>query len=207
MKENYHVLCFGDSLTAGTPGYEPGYGGDVRSQYGFWLGEESRKCGMSGFRFTNAGIPGELASTMHNRLGKILSSGTYDAVIILAGTNDIGWGIAPQEVFVIVSRLWSVSVDRGLETIACTVPPVGTLYPPLQDAQRELNNTIMRAVGSHRLLHIVDVFSVLSTDEMLLLPAFDSGDGLHLSVQGYKRMGETIWNGALKDLVLRSGVS
>ncbi len=202
MKESYHVLCFGDSLTAGTPGYEPGYGGDVRFQYGFWLAEESRKCGMTGFRFTNAGIPGELASTMHNRFQKHLSSGTYNAVIILAGTNDIGWGIAPQEAFATLSRLWSMSVEGDLETIACTVPPVGMPYPPIQAAEFELNHAILKAGGSHRRLHVVDVFSALSTDKRLLLPAYDSGDGLHLSVEGYRRMGETIWNRALKELVV-----
>lgn len=202
MKENYHVLCFGDSLTAGTPGYEPGYGGDIQSQYGFWLAEASREYGVSGFRFTNAGIPGELASAMGGRLQKRLSSATYDAVVILAGTNDIGWGISPREVSGTLSRLWSMSIAMDLETIACTIPPIGIQYPPVQAAELELNDAIKKAAGSHRLLHIVDVFSALSTGKNLLHPAFDSGDGLHLSVDGYRRMGEVIWIRALKELVL-----
>ena len=63
-----NVLCFGDSLTAGTPGFEPGFGGDIRSQYGFWMLEEAKNAGYNDLQFTNRGVPGELASMMFSRL-------------------------------------------------------------------------------------------------------------------------------------------
>ena len=59
--------------------------------------------------------------------------------------------------------------------------------------QEELNNLILRVSNNIEGLIVVDLFSVLADSNNILLPTFDSGDGLHLSIQGYKQMGETIW--------------
>jgi len=113
------ILGFGDSLTAGTPGYMPSYGGDVCSQYGFWLLESARNDGVTTVQFHNQGIPGELARMMPQRLNRLLKVNSYDIVIIMAGINDLGWGIEPSEIYDSLFRLWEVSTSREIATIAC----------------------------------------------------------------------------------------
>ncbi|MGY5862819.1 MAG: GDSL-type esterase/lipase family protein [Candidatus Thorarchaeota archaeon] len=187
------ILGFGDSLTAGTPGYDPDFGGDERSQYGFWLLASGKSEGQHRITFANQGVPGELAQLMHGRLEQLLQRERYDAVIVLGGSNDIGWGYPVHAIFNTLTNLWSLVCDSGARVVACTVPPIGSVFPDIQVKQGELNSLILNAPKEIEELVIVDLFSVLADSDNLLLPAFDSGDGLHLSIQGYRQMGETIW--------------
>ena len=187
------ILGVGNSLTAGTPGYDPNFGGDERSQYGFWLLESSKSEGHHSVSFVNQGVPGELAQLMHGRLERLLQQKRYDTVIILGGSNDIGWGYPVHAIFKTLTNLWGLARDNGAKVVACTVPPIGSVFPDIQVKQGELNGLILRAPKAIEGLVVVDLFSVLADSNNLLLPSFDSGDGLHLSIQGYKQMGETIW--------------
>ena len=187
------ILGVGNSLTAGTPGYDPNFGGDERSQYGFWLLESSKSEGHCSVSFVNQGVPGELAQLMHSRLERLLQQKRYDAVIILGGSNDIGWGYPVHAIFKTLTALWSLARDNEARIVACTVPPIGSVFPDIQVKQRELNGLILKAPKDIEGLIVVDLFSVLTDSNDLLLPTFDSGDGLHLSIQGYRQMGETIW--------------
>ena len=187
------ILGVGNSLTAGTPGYDPNFGGDERSQYGFWLLESSKSEGHHSVSFVNQGVPGELAQLMHGRLERLLQQKRYDTVIILGGSNDIGWGYPVHAIFKTLTNLWGLARDNGAKVVACTVPPIGSVFPDIQVKQGELNGLILRAPKAIEGLVVVDLFSVLADSNNLLLPSFDSGDGLHLSIQGYRQMGETIW--------------
>ena len=187
------ILGFGDSLTAGTPGYDPDFGGDERFQYAFWLLKSSKSEGIHHISFVNQGVPGELAQLMHGRLERLLQQKRYDTVIILGGSNDIGWGYPVHAIFKTLTNLWGLASDKGARVVTCTVPPIGSIFPGIQEKQRELNSLILRAKNEIEGIVTVDLFSVLADSNDLLLPAFDSGDGLHLSIQGYRQMGETIW--------------
>ncbi|MHA1588736.1 MAG: SGNH/GDSL hydrolase family protein [Candidatus Thorarchaeota archaeon] len=192
-KPTSEILGFGDSLTAGTPGYDPDFGGDERSQYGFWLLESSRSEGFQDISFVNQGAPGELAHLMHGRLERLLQQKQYDTVIILGGSNDIGWGYPVHAIFKTLTNLWSLAADKGSRVVTCTVPPIGSVFPDIQKKQGELNSLILKAPKDIEGIIAVDLFSVLADSDNLLLPTFDSGDGLHLSIQGYRQMGEAIW--------------
>jgi lysophospholipase L1-like esterase len=198
------ILGFGDSLTAGTPGYEPGYGGDVRSQYGFWILESARNEGVTTLQFHNQGIPGELARMMRSRLRRLLDVNQYDIAIILAGTNDLGWGFEVDAAFESVRKLWNICKEKQVRVIACTIPPIAMEVPSHQTLQNEFNSLILSSEDKP-LIHVVDTYSSLTNERGLLLPVYDSGDGLHLSVEGYRQVGVTIWNktlrGILQDLV------
>lgn len=195
------ILGFGDSLTAGTPGYEPGYGGDVRSQYGFWLLESAKKEGITTLQFQNQGIPGELARMMTGRLRKLLEVNEYDIVITMAGSNDLGWGYKPSEVYDSLLRLWEVSTSREITTIACSIPPIGMIVPHHQQMQQEINQKILREECYVPHLLTADVFSALSDVDGILLTQYDSGDGLHLSIPGYRAIGELLWDGVIRILI------
>jgi lysophospholipase L1-like esterase len=195
------ILGFGDSLTAGTPGYEPGYGGDPQSQYGFWLLESAKNDGTHNLRFTNSGVPGELAATMNQRLRNQIRRQRYDIVVLMAGSNDLGWGTPSDEVFRILRGLWAVVAEQGSALVACTIPPIAESYPRHQDSQRRLNSHILAAGGPGHDRVAVDVFSALADSHGLLLPDYDSGDGLHLSVEGYRAIGEIVWSDGVRKLI------
>jgi len=201
-KATVRVLGFGDSLTAGTPGYDPlSQWGDQKSQYGHWIVDLSEKERGMTIEFDNQGEPGELAQDMLPRLRRIMNQHGYSVVIILAGSNDIGWGHDAKTVYAHVSILWEHALDKGPDVIACTVPPVGFPYPGLQDTQSRFNEMVLGAASTHRNLVVVDLFDGLSNEQGLLIPGFDSGDGLHLNIDGYKRIGELIWHRALAPLL------
>lgn len=188
------MLGFGDSLTAGTPGYDPTTGyGNQQSQYGYWLVRRAREERQLALRFDNQGVPGELARHMLQRLHSILDRTDYAVVIILGGSNDLGWGDEPDRVFSYLSDLWQRALDTGSGVIACTIPPIGMPYPPLQEAQIRLNEMITEGLRGRDSELVVDLFAALSDERGLLRPEFDSGDGLHLSEYGYRQMGERIW--------------
>ena len=196
------ILGFGDSLTAGTPGYDPlDQSGDERSQYGHWLtllGKRER--GLT-IEYDNQGVPGELAQHMLPRLRKIMNQRCYSIVIILAGSNDLGWGRDARAVYGHVSVLWEHALDKGSEVVACTVPPVGFAYPGLHETQSRFNEMILGAAAMYKNLIVADLFGGLSNEDGLLIPEFDSGDGLHLNTEGYRCMGELIWLRALRPLL------
>lgn len=194
------ILGFGNSLTAGTPGYEPGYGGDIRSQYGFWLLESARKEGITTLQFQNQGVPGELALQMKPRLQKLLGRNDYDIAIIMAGSNDLGWGHTPDDIYTVLTHLWDLSMSSGIKTIACTIPPIGAKLPQHQEKQRHLNERILNEGCNIPKLLLADIFSSLANDEGILIPSYNSGDGLHLSVEGYRKMGTVLWEDVLKTL-------
>ena len=195
-------MGFGDSLTAGTPGYEPSLDwGDIEYQYGFWLSHEATEAGFQRPVFNNQGVPGELAQTMLPRLRALLAKDQYDVVIILAGSNDIGWGREVNDIFNDLKSLWRETSDYKSTVVACTIPPIRARFPPIQGSQRELNRLILSHHHNLSSFYTVDIFHDLCDEDRLLVVDYDSGDGLHLNKAGYRRMGEAIWDGAIKDII------
>ena len=199
------ILGFGNSLTAGYPGYDPSYRmGNVKSQYGYWMIESAKKEGWPNIEFDNKGVPGELARQMHDRLATLLGKKSYDIVVILGGTNDIGWGFDPHQIFKDLRRLWKATLESGAKVVTCTVPPIGSVYTPIQSAQEVLNQQILTDSASTKDVLGIDLFSALADANGLLKPDFDCGDGVHLNVEGYRRMGEFIWTKGVRP-ILESG--
>ncbi len=195
------ILCFGDSLTSGFPGYDPEFGGgDVRSQYGYWLVQEAKREYVKNIVFDNKGIPGELATRMHPRLKHEFSNHDYHMVILLGGSNDLGWGVSVDEIFASLERMWGFILSKGSKLIACTVPPVAANMKPFQKRAMELNERIVNAQYSVD-MRVVDLFHALANEDGILIPAYDVGDGVHLSVEGYRKMGATIWHEGVKGLL------
>ncbi|TXT54403.1 MAG: hypothetical protein BAJATHORv1_70103 [Candidatus Thorarchaeota archaeon] len=194
------VLGFGDSLTAGTPGYDPHFGGDNKSQYGFWLTLAARDMGIP-VQFDNRGVPGDLVASMLSRLQKTLLMNRYDVAIIVGGTNDLGWGQSPTKILALLEKLWFTCLESVPRLVVSTIPPIRTPSPMLDSARNELNNMILDRVGTEPNTIAVDLFTAMSDESGLLRGPFDSGDGLHFSVKGYQRMGEVLWEAGVKQLL------
>ncbi|MHA1905572.1 MAG: SGNH/GDSL hydrolase family protein [Candidatus Thorarchaeota archaeon] len=201
MPKELRILGFGNSLTAGTPGYDPNFGGNEESQYCYWLLKAAVEKGWNDLHFDNQGVPGELAESMRYRLEILFERRSYDVAVMLGGTNDIGWGRDPDDIIMHLSKLWNIASENGVRVVVCTIPPIGLIYPPVQKSQSILNNLISIECNASRNLVQVDLFNALSDSEGFLKSEYDSGDGLHFSVAGYQQMGRTIWDKGLERLL------
>ncbi len=197
------LVAMGDSLTAGYQslteeewtGFTP---------YTIFLEHRLLKLNESQqkkkeFQIRNRGVLGELTSEMLTRFDRDALSVRPDFVIILGGSNDIGWGISPREIFGNLSKMYEATSKNGIEIIACSVPSIlgcDSLIPP----RLELNEMI-RTYCTENGKSFADLFRTTADPRTNRLREEFSDDGLHLSTAGYEKIAETIFDQALKGLL------
>lgn len=215
-REPVAVVALGDSITDGN-GSTPG--ADQR-----WPDFLARRLAPHGVAVLNAGISGNrllrpgMGDSALARFGNdVLRHPGVRAVIVLLGTNDIGWpgaAFAPHENLPQLSeitnglrQLVEQAHVRGVRVIGATVTPFedalkGTPleghYSPRKEALRQLVNEWIRHSGAFDA--VVD-FDRLTRDEARpsrLRAEFDSGDHLHPGDAGYRAMADGI---ELRDLL------
>ena len=138
----------------------------------------------------------------------VLAQTAVRAVIVLEGVNDLGTltrdhDVSAEEHAALVRRIegaYSQMIERahahGIRVIGATILPYGGsqyYHPgPESEADRQAINAWIREVGHFDA--VVD-FDKLTRDPAHpdhLLPAYDSGDGLHPGPAGYKAMGDAM---------------
>jgi lysophospholipase L1-like esterase len=114
-------------------------------------------------------------------------------VIVLLGTNDLGFGVQAPEIIAGLTQLAAQLHAKGLAVIVGTVTPFhGFFNDPAKDAQRDALNQFIRT--SHVFDGFVD-FDKATRDPAnpeSFLPAFNSGDGLHPNDAGDQAMAAAI---------------
>lgn len=193
------LVCFGDSLTAGyqvqtktgmllpdTP-----YGGFLQE----WLGARGR--------VSVKGTCGETTSDMAGRFPRDVVDAVPSYAVILGGTNDLGWGIAPSTIITNLERFYTLALTAGIQPIGVTVPSLraeghdaGPLPAWLQSHihyRLELNRLITERCERHR-MPCVDLFRATLEGPSHLLAARFSSDGLHLNAAGYRTFARLVWD-------------
>jgi len=190
-----HMLCLGDSLTEGY--YDMG-----RSFHPYTIKLETllnkdetetkehwtiKNAGVSGacLMYTT-GLPW-LASTVAEVLTE---SKPYDAVVFMAGTNDLGSGRSADKIW----KMWKTmvtSVTQSFRTrcVVCTVPDSAARDPSLCKNRTLLNAKIRQWVEEIPQLTLVDVEHELPYSDKNGL--WD--DGLHFTPEGYDRVADLVF--------------
>jgi lysophospholipase L1-like esterase len=184
------VAAVGDSITAGNPGYDPhpelrrqlGLGNDPESQWEFWAQREHPD-----LEFRNCGDRGERTDEIVRRFEQCVTGA--DAVVIQGGINDLAGGFPPQAVLANLRGMVRAAKQENLDVAVADVLPYGPA-PQADPVIDELNRRITamaRGTGAtvlpfHRVLE--------DPDHQGRMKAEWTADGIHPSVEGYRRLGE-----------------
>jgi lysophospholipase L1-like esterase len=175
--EANRVVFMGDSIT---DGWGRGNNGSV-----FFPGKP----------YVNRGISGQTTAQMLLRFYPDVIALQPKAVVILAGTNDIGGNLGPVSMESIEQNLAAMADmahANNIKVVLASLTPVCDYHRP-QTAQRppekilELNRWIKAYVASHRLVYL-DYYSA-TVDDKGFFKAEITDDGLHPNAAGYVIMG------------------
>ena len=205
-KKKILIVAFGDSLTAGYQSPGPGkalpkstpYTDPLKSMIDASL-EKIGKLNLIEVTIYNKGVSGEASSDMLRRIDSDVITTKPNYTIILGGSNDIGWGTEPDEIFENLVQMYEKAASAGIEVIACTVPSVvgdQTYIKP----RLELNELINDYCFDNETV-CVDLFSATVDPKTKMLDKKYSSDGLHLNTSGYQKMAEAIFSQAFIKLI------
>ncbi len=193
------VLCFGDSLTAGfqSPSRDNPTGDET--PYGAFLQE---MIGPS-MQVAISGICGELTGEMAMRFRQDVISRQPTHVIILGGTNDLGWNAQPPDIMRNLVKMYEQARADHIVPVPVTVPSIRvagtdesqeTLFWIAEHLtrRRHLNALIAQYADSHQLSRI-DLHGATAEPKTQLLADVYSNDGLHLSTAGYRKFAQLVY--------------
>jgi len=196
------VVALGDSLTVGFQSYGLSGSEERLIPYTDFLAERVRKefhPGPLSVEIINKGVIGELSEQMLTRFDADVVALSPRVVIILGGSNDLGWGLTAYEVFSNLRQMYELSAKSGIVPIACTVPSIlglDTGIPP-----RRILNKLILGHSVKTGIRCVDLFRATIDPATSRLASRYSSDGLHLNSEGYRRMAEAVFEEGLKPVL------
>jgi len=188
MTASITIVALGDSTTAGTPGYRspleapPKGSGDETSQYAYWLMK-----GHPDWVVLNRGVNGERSDQIGARFERDVIRNSPAAIVIIAGVNDIYQGHRVESVTDQLRGMYARARQAGIPVVAGSIIPFNTATPDQNARMRQVNDWIRRQAD----VAFVDTRSAVAASgspDVL----FESPDGLHPSVAGYRRMADAI---------------
>ncbi len=202
--EALRIVALGDSLTVGYLSPVAGLEWPLYQPYTRFLEDTIReaiaKKGKSiRLQVINKGLNGDLTEGMLNRFDRDVLQLSPNHVIILGGTNDIGWGVPVREIYSNLEAMYDKAINHGIRLIACAVPSIlgyDSLIPP-----RVRLNRMIRDYCEAKGTKYVDLFLATADSTTQRLSPKYSNDGLHLSAEGYRKIAETVFKEAFLPLI------
>ena len=199
MSPSSHIVCFGDSLTAGfqSPTADNPLG--IETPYGRFLQELTGPA----VRVSVSGICGELTGEMAMRFRSAVLVHQPTHVVILGGTNDLGWNALPADIMRNLLKMYELAAAAGIKPVPVTVPSIRVgddlrsedgrrWFAQHLDRRCQLNGLILRYAESKRFAAF-DLFAATAEPETRQLEAEYSNDGLHLTTAGYRLIAERLY--------------
>jgi len=146
----------------------------------------------------NAVVSGGLGPTALKRFEHdILGQNGVRWVIILEGVNDIGGSRSPKvatDLIAAYEQFIDKAHARGILVYGVPILPFGGSFYDSKDheAARQTVNKWIRTSGKFDAVIDLDAAVRDPANPTKLLPAYDTGDHLHLNVAGYQKMAEAI---------------
>ena len=182
------VAALGDSITAGSPGWDPDpavraqlHDPDPESQYEHWAAVRDER-----LRFRNCGVYGQRTDEIARRLDECAAGA--EVLIVQGGINDIAQRRPVEPAAENIRAMIERGKALGLRVLVPDVLPWNNGYPAAEEPIRRLNELI-RELGApvlpfHETLEHPDRPGRMQ-DEW-------TSDGDHPSVEGYRLLGEMV---------------
>ena len=191
MAERIVVCALGDSITAGSPGYDPdptererhGFGDDPESQWEHWAALRDPR-----LEFRNHGIYGQRTDEIAARLED--SAAGADFLVVQGGINDIAQGRALEPA--VENLRWMVRRGRelGLGVVLADVLPWNNGWPDAEPEIRRLNE-LVHALAREEGVPLLRFHDTLEDpDRPGRMRDEWTAEGDHPSVAGYRSLGE-----------------
>ena len=182
------VACFGDSLTWGYC-----QRGRLAFPYGVYLEQLMQGKAIVHSFGENGAQTKQLKLTLRPKVFN--GNMKYDVVVILAGTNDLGYNVEIDVIIGNLKDMGKIVRENGAVPFFMSVPAIGKdiFMEEHLEKQKELNAEIQQLCSDEGYIFIdLFTFTVDKDGKMLLLDFVDT-DGLHFSKNGYVRMGEVVY--------------
>ena len=190
-RETTRVATLGDSITAGSPGYDPdplqrdtlGFGADEKSQWQYWAHKAHPD-----LRFRNCGVYGERTDEIAVRLDECAKGA--QVLIVQGGINDIARGRPVEAAAANLRRMVERGKQLGLRVAITELLPWNNGYPEADKPIRRLNELI-RAIGREENVPVLPFYETLEDRQHPGRMREEwTSDGDHPSVAGYRLLGE-----------------
>eukprot|EP01084_Bolivina_argentea_P106516 190572_1 len=191
------ILCFGDSLTHGYLNM-----GRQHIPYSNTLQkliETDYNCFK--LEIIESGVDGEkITFSMVNRITELMKNNTFDIVVVLGGTNDVGTAKKASQIIDALNKIYTlITVKHKAKCIALTIPPYGGVLSKHNDGdfantRSEVNKFIVqRCADSNNSMVLCDLYEYIDSSSDESKGKFFDKDGLHFSEHGYDMMGQLVY--------------
>jgi lysophospholipase L1-like esterase len=190
--ERIVVAALGDSITAGSPGWDPDpdvrariAAADPQSQWEHWAALADPR-----LQFRNHGVYGERTEEIAARLDRAVAGARV--LIVQGGINDIAQRRPIEPAADQLRTMVRRGVGLGLATALADVLPWNSGWPDAEAAIRRLNE-LVREVGAAENVPVLPFHDTLEDEARPGRMRDDwTSDGDHPSVAGYRRLGELV---------------
>lgn len=191
------VVALGDSITEGPAGVAPW------TQQLLAAGMLVGNAGVSGGAISRIGFFGTPPGTV--RAPALLDEPNVTDLVVLLGTNDIAFGSTDTAILSGLDQVITMARDRGVKVSVCTILPRSDVgWTPANEAKRiSVNDHLKGSWLSSRGATLIDTAAAMQdhTVSTRLLPAYNSGDGLHPNAAGARRLGLAVLDGLVHPVV------
>ena len=185
------VAALGDSVTAGSPGWDPsrtnakllGFARKPNSQWEYWAQQKDPR-----LRFRNCGVFGERTDQIARRL--FACQRGADVLVVQGGINDLAQGRPATEAAANLDAMVKRGKSLGLRVEIAELLPWNNGYPDFAPKILALNRLIHRLAKADH-VRVLPFYSTLEDPKQpgRMKDAW-TADGDHPSIEGYRRLGE-----------------